>query len=166
MCCSFLLCSCTRSLFISMTNSSDSCSDSQNAPGLPWACREGAQVSHITNKAFLSSAGQHISYTQDFVRKHPPPSPDWSSLALKLPAIRVKSRTSEAFSSLFEAKRRQIMKDDVSSALTKDGEHISDEDNEVLHLIKTRPMRIKRSKGKWTQTNMAPASPLPTTVQQ
>lgn len=44
MCCSFLLCSCTRSLFISITNSSDSCSDSQNAPGLPWAwggCKRG-----------------------------------------------------------------------------------------------------------------------------
>lgn len=39
--CSFLLCSCTCSLFISMTNSRDSCSDSQNAPGLPWACRQG-----------------------------------------------------------------------------------------------------------------------------
>lgn len=37
--CSFLLCSCTRSVFISITNSSDCCSDSQNAPGLPWACR-------------------------------------------------------------------------------------------------------------------------------
>lgn len=38
-CCSFLLCSCTRSLFISITNTRDSCSDSQNAPGLPCAWR-------------------------------------------------------------------------------------------------------------------------------
>lgn len=41
---SFLLCSCTCSLFISMTNSRDSCSDSQNAPGLPWACRQRVQT--------------------------------------------------------------------------------------------------------------------------
>lgn len=41
---SFLLCSCTCSLFISMTNNSDSCSDSQNAPGLPWACRQKGQT--------------------------------------------------------------------------------------------------------------------------
>lgn len=44
--CSFLFCSCRRSFFISMTNNNDSCSDSQNAPGLPWAWRAGQREEH------------------------------------------------------------------------------------------------------------------------